>query len=65
MKQSGTINNEIIRYFNSLTVDDTDKDQKLLHHYPRKHVINNILNYARAMNVMQINNGQTFFLLNN
>jgi hypothetical protein len=65
MKQSGTINNEIIRYFNSLAVDDTDEDQKLMHHYPRKHVINNILNYARSMNVMQTNNGQTFFLLNN
>lgn len=65
MKQSGTINNEIIRYFNSLAADDTDEAPKMMHHLPRKHVIKNILNYARSMNVMETSNGKTFIMLNN
>lgn len=65
MKQSGTINNEIIRYFNSLAVDDTNECRKMMHHQPRKQVINNIMNYARSMNVMHASNGNTFIMLNN
>ncbi len=65
MKQSGTINNEIIRYFNSLAVDDTAESPKMMHHTPRKHVINNIMNYARSMNVIHSSNGKTFIMINN
>jgi hypothetical protein len=65
MKQSGTINNEIIRYFNSLAVDDTDENRNMMHHLPRKHVINNIMNYAKSMSVMQGIDGNTFIMLNN
>ncbi len=65
MKQSGTINNEIIRFFNSLAVDDTDESPKMMQHLPGKYVIDNIMNYARSMNVLHRNNGQTFIMLNN
>jgi hypothetical protein len=65
MKQSGTINNEIIRYFNSLAVDNTDENRSMMHHLPRKHIINNIMNYAKSMNVMHGIDGKTFIMLNN
>lgn len=65
MKQSGTINNEIIRFFNSLAIDDTNESPKMMQHMPGKHVIDNIMNYARSMNALHRNNGRTFIILNN
>lgn len=65
MKQSNTINNEIIRFLNNITGNDAVNQRKTIQHKPGKHVVNNILNYARAMSVLQRENGQAFILLMN
>lgn len=75
MKHVPTINNEIINYLiniqdrasyeanvfaNELT-DDQNQDRTL----PGKQVISNILNYARAMQVVNNTTGEKFILLQN
>ncbi len=65
MKQANTINNEIIRYFSSMEANDFIDRNNMMQDTPRKHVKNNILGYARAMNVLHSNTGQAFIVLGN
>ncbi len=65
MKQSGTLNNEIITFFSNITGNDAVDQNKAIQHKPGKHVVNNIMNYARAMTVMHGNSGQAFIVLGN
>ncbi len=76
MKHIPTINNEIISYLcniqdrtlseeNSFVSNLMDGQQLDKQSLPGKHVIQNILNYAKAMDVVHITNGEKMILLNN
>ncbi len=76
MKHVPTINNEIISYLCNIQDQASshatgfvrnlmDGQQQKHTASPGKHVINNILNYAKAMHVVQNTKGDKFILLNN
>ncbi len=76
MKQVHTINNEIISYLCNiqdrassegcdLVKNLMGRQQRENNSLPGKHVINNILNYAKAMHVVNNAKGDKFILLQN
>ena len=65
MKQAHTINREIIHIFSKMDSSQAADEHAMFQQTPRKHVVNNIMNYARAMCVMQNAKGDSYVLLNN
>ncbi len=76
MKQVHTINNEIISYLCNIQDRASSEGYNLVKNLmeeqqtqnsslPGKHVINNILNYAKAMHVVNNANGDKYILLQN
>ncbi len=65
MKQAHTINNEMIRYFSSIN-EEQDREQPMISaQLPGRHIIKNIMNYAKALDVMHDRKGQPFMMLRN
>ncbi len=62
MKQSATIESEMMLYFKSITGSKSSNDYASL---PGKHVINNIMNYARSIQVLKSKDGDSIFLVGN
>ncbi len=76
MKHVHTINNEIISYLCNIQDRASSESIDLIRNLvegqkqeynplPGKHVINNILNYAKAMDVVKNTKGDKFILLQN
>ncbi len=76
MKHVHTINNEIISFLCNIQDRATsegfdlvqtlnEEKQRESNSLPGKHVINNILNYAKAMDVVKNTKGDHFILLQN
>lgn len=65
MKQAHTINNEMIRYFSSINGEKDHEQSMVSSQLPGRHVIRNIMNYAKALDVMHDRKGQPFMLVSN
>jgi hypothetical protein len=62
MKQSATIENEMMLFVNSLTGSKSLNEKSSL---PGKHVIKNIMNYARSLQVLKSKSGDPIVLVGN
>ncbi len=62
MKQSATIENEMMMYLKSLTTDNRSNVRIAL---PGKQVIRNIMNYSRSLQVLRKKDGEPIFLIGN
>jgi hypothetical protein len=63
MKQSTTIENEMMMYLRQTLTDSKCSNEKSS--LPGKQVVNNIMNYARSLQVLKSKTADTIFLIGN